>query len=133
MLLSLFLLSAPIVIADVQYRRIPNVYLGLLAFCLIPHLLISGLGELVPLLAFISSAFLMSFLGMGMGDFKLLSIIGVWLNSRADSSLGYFTALLLAISTTHILWASFKGSSIPNSIPMAPSIFLALSLYLATQ
>lgn len=133
MFLPLFLLSAPIVIADVQYRKIPNVYLGLLAFFLIPHLLIWGLGELIPLLAFIWSAFLMSFLGMGMGDFKLLTIIGVSLNSREDSSLISFAALLLALSATHILWASYKSRSIPNSIPMAPSIFLALSLYLATQ
>ena len=133
MFLPLFILSAPIIIADVQYRRIPNVYLGVLAYCLIPHLLVRGFGEFIPLLVFISAAFLMSFLGMGMGDFKLLSLIGVWLNIRADSSFGYFAALLLAISATHILWASFKSSSIPNSIPMAPSIFLALSLYLATQ
>lgn len=75
----------------------------------------------------------MSFAGMGMGDFKLLSIIGVWLNIRGDLSLGYFAALILSISATHILWASFKTRSIPDSIPMAPSIFLALSLYLATQ
>jgi Flp pilus assembly protein protease CpaA len=131
--LSLLLLSAPIVIADLQYRRIPNIYLWVLVYCLIPLLFIWGLGELIPLIAFIVGAFLMSTIGMGMGDFKLLSIIGAWLNIRENASLGYFAALILSVSATHILWVSFKSRSIPNSIPMAPSIFLALSLYLATQ
>jgi len=131
--LPLLLLAAPIVIADIYDRRIPNIYLWVLAFCLIPSLSFCGFGKLEPLIFFILTTFLMSFLGMGMGDFKLLSIIGIWLNIRAGSSLAFFAALTLAISATHIVWMAIKNRSIPKSIPMAPSIFLALSLYLATQ
>lgn len=133
MFLPLLLSSLPIVIADISYRRIPNIYNLVLSFCLIPTLFYCGFGKLAPLVIFLLATFIVSFLGMGMGDFKLLSIIGIWLNSRGSSSLGHFAALVLAISATHIVWKTIKNRSIPKSIPMAPSIFLALSLYLATQ
>jgi len=132
-LLPLILLSIPIVIADIGYRRIPNIYILVLSLCLLPNLVFCGFGKLTPLVFFLLAIFLTSFLGMGMGDFKLLSIIGIWLNIRGSSSLGYFAALILAISATHIVWRTIKNRSIPKSIPMAPSIFLALSLYLASQ
>jgi len=121
------------VISDIGYRRIPNIYILVLSLCLIPKLVFCGFGKLTPLVFFLLATFLMSFLGMGMGDFKLLSIIGTWLNIRGSSSLGYFAALILAISATHIVWKTIKNRSIPKSIPMGPSIFLALSLYLASQ
>lgn len=133
MFFPLFLLSVPIVIADIGYRRIPNIYILVLSFCLIPTLFFCGFGKLAPLVFFLLAIFLTSFLGMGMGDFKLLSIIGIWLNIRGSSSLGNFAALILVISATHIVWMTIKSRCIPKSIPMAPSIFLALSLYLATQ
>ena len=133
MLLPLILLSIPIVISDIGYRRIPNIYILVLSLCLIPTLFFCGFGKLTPLVFFLLTTFLMSFLGMGMGDLKLQAIIGIWLNIRGRSSLGYFAALILAISAIHIVWKTIKNRSIPKSIPMAPSIFLALSLYLASQ
>lgn len=133
MFLPLILLSIPIVLADIGYRKIPNIYILVLSLCLIPTLIFCGFGKLTPLVGFLLATFLMSFLGMGMGDFKLLSIIGIWLNIRRSSSLAYFAALILAISATYIVWKTIKNRCIPKSIPMAPSIFLALSLYLATQ
>ena len=133
MLLLLLLLSVPIVIADIQYRKIPNIYLSLLSYCLIPILFFRGLGEITPLILFIVAVVGMSLLGMGMGDVKLLSLIGVILNCQVRPSLTYFSVLIFTISMAHIFWISIRNRSIPNSIPMAPSIFLALGLYLATQ
>lgn len=133
MLFPLFLFSLPVVIADLAGRKIPNIYLCLLAYCLVPLLLAFGLGEVRALLFFLFATFAMSFIGMGMGDFKLLSIIGVWLNIYEDSSLDYFAALVLAFSVAHIIWLGLKSRSIKISIPMAPSIFLALGLYLSTR
>jgi len=88
---------------------------------------------MTPLVLFIVVNFGLSFFGMGMGDFKLLSLIGVFLNAQGKASLTYFLALVLAFSMAHIFWISIKSRSIPNSIPMAPSIFLALSLYFASR
>lgn len=75
----------------------------------------------------------MSLLGMGMGDVKLLSLIAVFLNAQGQVSLTYFSALVLTFSMAHIFWVSMKSRAMPDSIPMAPSIFLALSLYLASR
>jgi Flp pilus assembly protein protease CpaA len=132
-LLPLAILSVPIVISDIHYRKIPNIYLLVLSYCLIPTILIHGLGELTPLILFIVAIFGMSLLGMGMGDFKLLSLIVLFLNAQGQPSLIYFSALVLTFSLAHIFWISIKSGSMPNSIPMAPSIFLALSLYLASR
>lgn len=131
--LLLVILLTPIVISDIHCRRIPNIYLLLLSYCFIPTVFIRGLGEITPLILFIVTNFGMSLLGMGMGDFKLLSLIGVCLNSQSQASLTYFSALVLTFSMAHVFWISIKTRSIPNSIPMAPSIFLALSLYLASR
>lgn len=133
MIFPLFILAAPIAIADISGRKIPNIYLFLLSMCLLPYLVIYGLGPLTPLLLFHISLLIMSFFGMGMGDVKLLAIIGSWLNSHGGAEHLVFVALILAISATHILYLTIKNGSIPNSIPMAPSIFLALSLYLAMR
>jgi Flp pilus assembly protein protease CpaA len=69
---------------------------------------------------------------MGMGDMKLLSVIALLLNTDKNRSLLLFGALLIFLSAVHIYWIAIKTRSISVSIPLAPSIFLALSLYLAT-
>lgn len=129
---SVFLLAMPIVVADIRYRKIPNIYLWYLILFLAPSILFSGLGSLKPLLIFLLISAALTILGMGMGDMKLLSVIALWLNTDKNGSLLFFGALLILLSAVHIYWIAIKTRSISVSIPLAPSIFLALSLYLAT-
>ncbi len=131
-IVSALLLAIPIVIADIKFRKIPNIYLWYLIIFLVPSKLFSGLGSLKPLLIFLLISAILTILGMGMGDMKLLSIIALWLNTDKNGSLILFGALLILLSAVHIYWIAIKTRSISVSIPLAPSIFLALGLYLAT-
>ena len=79
---------------------------------------ISGIA-LVPLLA----------LKVGMGDIKLLTLVLVSHSFNAFDYLGF--VFLLAV--VHIVVLTGINRTIPSKIPLAPSIFIGLSTYLATR
>jgi prepilin signal peptidase PulO-like enzyme (type II secretory pathway) len=72
-------------------------------------------------------------LGLGMGDVKLLAIVGLMLNSNprtAFINLGFSIAVCaVAYAIMQTLW----NHELPRKIPLAPSIFIGLTLYLATR
>ncbi len=133
MLFLFFLASVPISLADLRYHKIPNIYLSLLAIALTPVLVMNGFGSIQRLL--MSAAFLavLHLCGMGMGDVKLLALIVVYLNISTDLSLVELFGYLLSIAALHIMASGLKNRKLAKSIPLAPSIFLALALYLATS
>ena len=133
MLFLFFLASLPISLADLRYNKIPNIYLSLLAIALIPVLVMNGLGPIQELLVSASFLAALNLCGMGMGDIKLLALIVVYLNISSDLSLVEFFGYLLSIAALHIVASGLKNRKLPKSIPLAPSIFLALALYLATS
>lgn len=133
MIIALFALSIPIALADLKFHKIPNIYLWLLTIFLIPHLALNGFGDLKVLIFFLSSTTLMHFLGMGMGDFKLLVIIGLWLNSAGIPNFPLFGSIILFTLLIHCVLVSVYKRGLPRFIAMAPSIFIGLSLYLATR
>ena len=128
-----FLASIPISLADLRYNKIPNIYLSLLAIALIPVLVMNGLGPIQRLMIGASFLAVLHLCGMGMGDVKLLTIIVVYLNISTDLSLVELFGYLLSIAALHIVAIGLKNRKFPKSIPLAPSIFLALALYLATS
>jgi Flp pilus assembly protein protease CpaA len=128
-----FLASIPISLADLRYNKIPNIYLSLLAIALIPVLVMNGLGPIQELLISASFLAVLNLCGMGMGDVKLLALIVVYLNVSPDRSLLELFGYLLSIAALHIVAIGLKNRKLPKSIPLAPSIFLALALYLATS
>jgi Flp pilus assembly protein protease CpaA len=130
---ALFALSLPIALADLKFHKIPNTYLCLLTIFLIPHLALNGFGDLKVLIIFISSTTLLHFFGMGMGDLKLLVIIGLWLNSAGIADLPLFGSLILFCIMIHFMLVSLHKRRVPRFIAMAPSIFIGLGLYLATR
>jgi Flp pilus assembly protein protease CpaA len=132
-IIALFALSIPIALADLKFHKIPNIYLWLLTIFLIPHLALNGFGDLKVLIFFLSSTTLMHFLGMGMGDFKLLVIIGLWLNSAGIPNFPLFGSIILFTLLIHCVLVSVYKRGLPRFIAMAPSIFIGLSLYLATR
>jgi hypothetical protein len=68
-------------------------------------------------------------LKFGMGDIKLLALILITHSFSAFDYLGY--VFLLAM--VHILILAGVNRKIPPKIPLAPSIFIGLSTYLATR
>jgi Flp pilus assembly protein protease CpaA len=130
---ALFALSLPIALADLKFHKIPNIYLCLLTIFLIPHLAFNGFGDLKALTIFLSSTTLMHFLGMGMGDLKLLVIIGLWLTSAGIPSFPLFGSLILFCLMIHFMLVTLHKRRVPRFIAMAPSIFIGLGLYLATR
>lgn len=129
-----FLIAAlPISLVDIKTFAIPNIYLIWLSFLCTPYVLVHGLG---PVSRFIFTAAILAVLhlfGLGMGDVKLLAIVALMLNSEPQTAffhLGFsitFCAVIYAIMET--LW----NRRLPRTIPLAPSIFAGLTLYLATR
>ena len=133
MIYALFAISLPIALADLKFHKIPNIYLWLLTIFLMPHLAVNGFGDLKALIFFLSSTTLLHFLGMGMGDLKLLVIIGLWLNSAGIPSFPLFGSLILFCLLLHCMLVFVHKRGLPRFTPMAPSIFIGLGLYLAAR
>jgi Flp pilus assembly protein protease CpaA len=130
---ALFAFSLPIALADLKFHKIPNIYLWLLTIFLIPHLVVNGFGDLKVLFILLFSTILFHLLGMGMGDLKLLVVIGVWLNSAGVSGIPNFGLLILFCLMIHFMLVSLNKRRLARYIPMAPSIFIGLGLYLASR
>jgi Flp pilus assembly protein protease CpaA len=130
---TLLVATIPISLADLKYSKIPNIYLLYLSLFSAPFVIINGLGSIPKLLTSLLVVLLLHLCGMGMGDAKLLLIILITHNSDHQfSSLNFFTFLLL-IATMHVLLLGLMDQSVPRKIPLAPSIFAGLALYMATR
>ncbi len=130
---TLFLMSIPICIADLKEHKIPNIYLSVMLLLTIPLLIINGLGDLTQLCIYLVALFVLHLFGMGMGDVKLLSIIGAALNSLGFY--GYFSlaSCILLCAALYLISLRLIKRSTPDQMPLAPSIFMGLFLYLATR
>ena len=127
--LALLLLAVPMCVADCGSFLIPNVYNKILFLFAAVHLLIFGFGDLkkVAFSGFILVVLLI--FKVGMGDIKLLALILITHSFSAVDYLGY--VFLLAM--VHIVVIAGVSREIPSKIPMAPSIFVGLTTYLATR
>ena len=126
-------MALPISLADIKSYSIPNIYLIWLAVFCTPHVFMQGLGPVPRFLIVIAILLVLHLCGLGMGDVKLLVIVALMLNydpRTAFLNLGFsiaFCAVVYAITRT--LW----NRQLLRKIPLAPSIFLGLALYLATR
>jgi|LauGreDrversion4_2_1035121.scaffolds.fasta_scaffold50358_3 Flp pilus assembly protein protease CpaA len=127
------LLALPICLADLKDFRIPNVYLLLLSLLSLPIVLVNGVGRLSSILLAVAILIALSLVGLGMGDVKLLLIVAPTLNSAMDADLTLLATLIFLTASLHVLWQSLRNRSISQRIPLAPSIFAGLALYLATH
>jgi hypothetical protein len=127
--LALFLLAIPMCVADCGSFVIPNIYNKFLLLFAGVHLSIYGFGGLdkIALSAFILVVLLIT--KFGMGDIKLLALILITHSFSVFDYLGY--VFLLAM--VHIVVLAGITRKIPSKIPLAPSIFIGLSTYLATR
>ena len=132
MWLPFLVLAIPISLADLKSFTIPNVYLVMLSLLCAPYVFFNGLGQISVILAALFSLLMLNVLGLGMGDAKLLSIVMLTLNSDDYSDLTLLAVLIILSASLHVMWRTLKNRSLPRRIPLAPSIFGGLLLYLAT-
>jgi Flp pilus assembly protein protease CpaA len=126
-------LAFPISLADVRSFSIPNVYLWwLLALCT-PRVVLYGFGP-IPRIVFITVILvLLHLVGLGMGDVKLLSIIFLYLNPLSNISFEILALFLMCSATVYAISETLWKRKLPQKIPLAPSIFAGLALYLASR
>ena len=91
-----------------------------------------GAPSIILTLFFLLILLIFSLAGLGMGDTKLLALIffGLQMNSVLDMFL--FFTLIFCAALMQIGLQSLVTRRFPNSIAMAPAIFIGLGLYLAT-
>ena len=130
----LYLLFAlPISIADIASRKIPNIYLQLYAYAVVILVVFRGVPDLIFILVVLVTLLLMSAIGVGMGDCKLLGLLVLMLQlSRfAEFELLLLSIFMIALIQIVLIWLYSKV--IPRTIALAPAIFIGTSLYLATS
>jgi Flp pilus assembly protein protease CpaA len=129
-----FLIAAlPISLADLRSFTIPNIYLWWLSFLCVPYLLLHGFGPVLKLVVVILILGFLYLIGLGMGDVKLLAIMSLSLNSDSQAKLSFMALLILLSANSHVIFKSLWNHQLARRIPLAPSIFVGLALYLATS
>ena len=126
-------LAFPISLADVRSYSIPNIYLWwLLALCT-PQVVFYGFGPIPRIVSIAVILALLHLVGLGMGDVKLLSIIFLYLNPLSNISFEILALFLMCSATVHAISEALWKRKLPQKIPLAPSIFAGLALYLASR
>ena len=133
MLFILFLAAIPISLADSKSCKIPNVYLWLLFLGFAPFIAVNGLGSISRVVSSFLIVLTPHICGRGMGDVKLLCLIVLAFNSDREFSSLTFFSYLLGVATIHVLILTLKNQMMVRKLPLAPSIFVGLALYLATR
>ena len=130
----LYLLFAlPISIADIASRKIPNIYLQLYAYAVVVLVVFRGVPDLIFILVVLVTLLLMSAIGVGMGDCKLLGLIVLMLQLSRFQEFELLLLAIFMIALIQIVLIWLYSKVIPRTIAMAPAIFIGTSLYLATS
>ena len=131
--LSFWLIAVPIIISDLHFKRIPNIYLKILAFLSLAFMILNGFGPVINLFVSVVILIFFGFIGVGMGDVKLLALSFIIFNSQMSFSLFAYFASLLVCAFAHLLIHTIVTSHLLQRIALAPSIFLAFALYFAAR
>jgi hypothetical protein len=130
----LYLLFAlPISIADISSRKIPNIYLQLYAYLVAVLVVVRGVLNPIFILMVLAILLLMSAIGVGMGDCKLLGLIVLMLQLSSFHEFEYLLLAIFMIALIQIALIWVYSKVIPRTIALAPAIFIGTSLYLATS
>ena len=130
----LYLLFAlPISIADISSRKIPNIYLQIYAYAVAVLVVVRGLPGAIFMLVVLTTLSLMSAVGVGMGDCKLLGLIVLMLQLSRFQEFELLLLEIFMIALIQIVLIWLYSKVIPRTIAMAPAIFIGTTLYLATS
>ena len=100
----LYLLFAlPISIADISSRKIPNIYLQLYAYAVAVLVVFRGVPDLIFILVVLVTLLLMSAIGVGMGDCKLLGLIVLMLQLSRFQEFELFLLTIFMVALIQIL------------------------------
>jgi len=99
----------------------------------VPYLLINGFGPVLKLVVVVLILGFLYLIGLGMGDVKLMAIISLSLNSDIQANLSFLALLILISASSYVIVKTLWDHEVPRRIPLAPSIFVGLTLYLATR
>jgi prepilin signal peptidase PulO-like enzyme (type II secretory pathway) len=95
--------------------------------------LLHGFGPVFNLIAALLILVCLYLIGLGMGDVKLLAIMSLSLNSDIQANLSFLALLILLSASSYAILKTLWNHELPRRIPLAPSIFMGLALYLATS
>ena len=127
------LFALPISIADISSRKIPNIYIQLYAYAVAVLVVVRGVPDLVFMLVVLAILLLMSAIGVGMGDCKLLGLIVLMLQLSRFQEFELLLLAIFMIALIEIVLIWLYSKVIPRTIAMAPAIFIGTTLYLATS
>ena len=122
-------ISLPIIVRDLHTKQIPNIYLKILAMLTTIFVFISGMGPTLNLLIGLIVLCIFTFMGVGMGDIKLLALAFMIFHSQMAFSLMRYLIILLGCAVVHICIDTIGARRVSERIALAPSIFLAFALY----
>jgi hypothetical protein len=126
---ALLLFAVPICIADLGSFIIPNIYLKILMYFALINLFAFGMERLHNVIVWVVLLTGLSFLGIGMGDIKLIALILITHTLNAIDLIGGI--FLLAIVHIGVLMGFQRR--VPTKIALAPSIFVGFITYMATR
>jgi hypothetical protein len=92
-----------------------------------------GFPDLVFMLVVLAILLLMSAIGVGMGDCKLLGLIVLMLQLSRFQEFELLLLAIFMIALIEIVLIWLYSKVIPRTIAMAPAIFIGTTLYLATS
>ena len=98
-----------------------------------PHLLLDGFGPVLNLFLVVLILIFLHLVGLGMGDVKLIAIMSLSLNSDIQTNLSFLALLMLFSASSYVILKTLWNHELSRRIPLAPSIFMGLALYLATS
>jgi hypothetical protein len=92
-----------------------------------------GVPDLVFMLVVLAILLLMSAIGVGMGDCKLLGLIVLMLQLSRFQEFELLLLAIIMIALIEIVLIWLYSKVIPRTTAMAPAIFIGTTLYLATS
>jgi len=116
-----------------MYLKIPNIYLKVSFLMSLPIFIALGFGPILNLCWTFGTLLLLMAFKVGMGDIKLIGLIAILRNPVQGFLPFKFCLLLLVCAVIHLIISMCAVKSPHKRIALAPSIFAALALYLATS
>ena len=105
----------------------------LYAYAVAVLVVVRGLPGAIFMLVVLTTLSLMSAVGVGMGDCKLLGLIVLMLQLSRFQEFELLLLAIFMIALIQIVLIWLYSKVIPRTIAMAPAIFIGTTLYLATS
>ena len=129
----LTLIAVPITIADLAWKKIPNIYLKMISIFAGLIVFLFGLGSVKNLLLWSVTLLALAIARSGMGDIKLIALLALICNPIFSHHEIDFWLVLGLAALVHFFVDSLFYRRLSKEIALAPSIFFALLTYLAAS